>query len=571
LLYTPDRIPCLDIEKAVQLCLYLPSYSRMPRLCLAVFMFPVAFAVQGADGSPAGKDRAGDTVFTDGVVREIRISVDPAGMTELRRDTREYVRATLRDRRTDGEIVFTNVGIHLKGMGSFRPVDQKPAFTVKFNRFVQGQNFHGLTKISLNNSVQDPSYLNEILCGELFRQAGVPAARVGHARVYLNERSLGLYTLVEGLNKPFLRRHFSDDEGNLYEGHTKDVNDWLDQDNGEDTSQRDLRALAEAAQSPARERWAKLGALVDLERFISMAAAEVLMAHWDGYWLNRNNYCVYNDPANKRMTFIPHGLDNMFQLTSMPWRPTMQGLLVRAVVHTPEGQRAYRERIGQLLTNQFRIEQLTNRIDAIVARIRPALEPDGRSAVTEFNRSVEDFKRRVAERIRNVSQQISALGVLAKFDGKNPTLALASANWSTNVDAGIVLMTREVDNKRPVLKIRHGDAGGCIASWRTRVALEAGRYRFRGRVKAEGLMPVDSPNVGISLRISGFHPAFQIVRDTAWRLVEFDFEVLRPGDDIDLVCELSTVLGAAWFDLSSLQLLQLRAEGSVAEVGHAVK
>jgi spore coat protein H len=545
----------------------------MPRLCLVILISCVAGWLRPADvsGSPK-KPGAPDALFTDGLVREIRITIDPAGINELRRDTREYVPAMVRERLADGENIFTNVGIHLKGMGSFRPVDQKPAFTVKFNKFAEGQNFHGLTKISLNNSVQDRTYLNEIVCTELFREAGVPAAQVAHARVYLNDRSLGLYTLVEGLNKPFLRRHFSDAKGNLYEGHTKDVSEWLDQDNGEDTSQRDLRALFEAAQLPTAERWTRLGALVDLDRFISMLASEVLMAHWDGYWLNRNNYCVYNDPASKRMTFIPHGLDNMFQLTALPWRPTMQGLLVRAVIHTPEGQRAYRERLAQLLTNQFRIEPLTNRIDTLAARIRPALEPDGAGALKEFDSSVAHFKGRVTERIRNVSRQINALGTLGKFDGKNPeTLALASANWSTNVDAGIVLMTREVENKRSVLKIRHGDTTGCIASWRARVALDAGHYRFRGRVKAEGLLPVGSPNVGVALRVSGVHPPFQIVGDTAWRVVEFDFEVLPPSDDIDLVCELSTVLGAASFDLSSMQLVRLPARGSVVEVRHPVK
>jgi spore coat protein H len=507
----------------------------------------------------------GDAIFTNDLVREIRITVDPQGMTELRRDTREYVRAIFRE----GENVLTNVGIHLKGMGSFRPVDRKPAFTVKFNKFVEDQSFYGLTKISLNNSVQDLTYINEILCTELFRRAGVPAARVAHSRVYLNDRYLGLYTLVEGLNKPFLRRHFADAKGNLYEGHTKDVSEWLDQDNGESTSQADLKALTEAARAPTAERWPKIGALVDLDRFISMLAGEVLMAHWDGYWLNRNNYCVYNDPAVKRMTFIPHGLDNMFQLPTMSWRPTMQGLLMRAVIHTPQGQRAYRERISQLLTNDFKIEALTNRIDAIAARIRPVLEPEGAQAVQDFDAHVADLKRRVAARVTNVSQQLSALGALAKFDagGVSP---VESLKWTTNIDAGTVIMAQTVEDKRPVLKIRHGDTTGCIASWRARVALEGGRYRFRGKVKAQGLMPLDSPNVGVVLRVSGIRAPFQIVRDTDWRMVEFDFDVLPPSDDVDLVCEFSTVMGEVWFDLASLQLVRLRA-GSVAEVRHSIE
>jgi spore coat protein H len=524
---------------------------------------PVGGAANASKGSGAG-----DAVFTNSAVREIRITLDAAGMADLRRDTRDYVKATFREVLPQGENILTNVGVHLKGTGSFRPVDQKPALTVKFNKFVEDQNFYGLKKISLNNSVQDLTYVNESLCTELFRAAGVPAARVAHARIYLNDRYLGLYTLVEGLNKPFLRRHFADAKGNLYEGHTKDVNEWLDQDNGEDTSQSDLKALAEAAQAPTAERWSKLGALVDLERFVSMLAGEVLMAHWDGYWLNRNNYCVYNDPGTKRMTFIPHGLDNMFQLPGMPWRPTMQGLLVRAVIHTPEGQRVYRERLSQLLTNHFRIEQLTNRIDVIAARIRPVMEKNGAKELKEFDGNVANLKTRVLARISNVSQQVGALGALAKFDAAG---VASVSNWSTNVDLGVVLMSRGVEDKRQVLKIKHGDTSGTLASWRARVGLEAGQYRFRGKVKTQGLTPVDSPNTGVSLRISGIHPPFQVVRDTDWRVVEFDFDVLPPGDDVDLVCQLSTVLGEVWFDLSSLQLMRLRADRSVVDARNPVK
>src|SRR5829696_9110774 len=143
----------------------------MPRLCLIILIIGIAGSVHAADvGRSPNKQGAHDAVFTDGLVREIRISIDPAGIDELRRDTREYVRATVRERLAGGENIFTNVGIHLKGMGSFRPVDQKPALTVKFNKFVEGQNFYGLTKISLNNSVQDRTYLNETICTELFRE-----------------------------------------------------------------------------------------------------------------------------------------------------------------------------------------------------------------------------------------------------------------------------------------------------------------------------------------------------------------------------------------------------------------
>src|SRR5439155_23129644 len=86
-----------------------------------------------------------------------------------------------------------------------------------FDKFVPGQKFHRLDKIHLNNSVSDPTYMTEILCRELFAAAGVPVARAGHARVELNVRDAGLYVLVEGYNKRFLKQHFRDASGHLYD------------------------------------------------------------------------------------------------------------------------------------------------------------------------------------------------------------------------------------------------------------------------------------------------------------------------------------------------------------------
>ena len=74
----------------------------------------------------------------------------------------------------------------------------------------------GLTKLMLNNSSQDQTFLSELLATRLFRDAGVPAARVTHSRVTLNGRDLGLYVAIEAMNKRFLKRHFGKATGNLY-------------------------------------------------------------------------------------------------------------------------------------------------------------------------------------------------------------------------------------------------------------------------------------------------------------------------------------------------------------------
>ena len=55
----------------------------------------------------------------------------------------------------------------------------------------------------------------------LFRAAGLVAPRCNHAHVVVNGQDLGIYTHVEAIKKPFLARHFTSDDGNLYEGNAR--------------------------------------------------------------------------------------------------------------------------------------------------------------------------------------------------------------------------------------------------------------------------------------------------------------------------------------------------------------
>jgi spore coat protein CotH len=96
--------------------------------------------------------------------------------------------------------------------------------TINLDSHVKDQEFRGYDKFYLNNSVQDRSYCNEIICRELFQRAGIPTPRATHATVELNGRDLGLYVMIEGFNKKWLKRHFDTIGGNLYDsGFLKDI------------------------------------------------------------------------------------------------------------------------------------------------------------------------------------------------------------------------------------------------------------------------------------------------------------------------------------------------------------
>ena len=171
--------------------------------------------------SKAGKARV--AFFDEGVIPELRIEITAEQLKKLQANNRAYVTCTVTETLTVAgerrETKFTDVGIKLKGAaGSFRGLDDRPALTLNMDKFNDGQSFHGLDKFHLNNSVQDGSLTQELVSGHLFRQAGVPAARATHARVWLNKRDLGIYVLKEGFDTNFLRNYFDKHTGNLYYG-----------------------------------------------------------------------------------------------------------------------------------------------------------------------------------------------------------------------------------------------------------------------------------------------------------------------------------------------------------------
>ena len=205
---------------------FLPPPKLRPMIVIAMCSMPIQEAILAVffagliSGTAASKqskqERAEqiDTFFTNRVVPRFSVQVQQESMAALRNHFRSYVTATV----TEGTNVYRDVGIHLKGQyGTFQGIDGRPSLTLNLDKYIRGQLFHGLGKLHLNNSAQDPSYLCEIIGRELFQAAGVPTARARHARVELNGRDLGLYVLTEGYDKRFLKCHFANSSGNLYD------------------------------------------------------------------------------------------------------------------------------------------------------------------------------------------------------------------------------------------------------------------------------------------------------------------------------------------------------------------
>ena len=167
------------------------------------------------DGVPKSASPASirEAFFADPTVRLFDLSVSQESLLALAASPQSYVPGEIKE----GETLLVRIGVRLKGSrGSFRELEQKPGFAIKFDEYIEGQSYRGFKKLLFNNSVQDSSYVSELLATGLFRDAGLPAARVTHARMRLNGRDLGLYVVVEAMNKDFLKHNFGNAKGNLY-------------------------------------------------------------------------------------------------------------------------------------------------------------------------------------------------------------------------------------------------------------------------------------------------------------------------------------------------------------------
>lgn len=503
----------------------------------------------GAISGALGKDDLADAP----PVLRLRLEIPSDALAALRADARKDVRAILRE----GGATYPDVGLHLKGStGSFRPVEDKPAMTLDFARFGGGSRFHGLRKLHLNNSVEDPSYVNEQLGSELFRAAGVPVPRVIHALVELNGRPLGLYVLKEGFTADFLAGYFKKLDGNLYENDDgyEDPSFGRRENRGSRGDRTDLAALAAAARDPdLSRRWRRLREVLDVDRFVAFMAMEIMLCHRDGYCLARNNFRVYHDRDTDRMVFLPQGMDQLLGKSDLPWQPHLGGLVARAVMDTPEGRQRYAEGFSALFTRLFLVDALTNRVRALVLELRPFLDAREFAAIQQEAALVQD---RIVRRRASLSWQLSqpALAPLVFVAGVAPL-----TEWSM-VDppvGGTMDRTPSPDGV-PAWHIRAGPT--TAASWRSRAILRPGRYRFEARAKVAAVKPLAfGKHQGAGLRLGGRDPQSEyLVGDSSWQTLGTEFQVTQATEGIEFVGELRAAAGDFWLDASSPRVVQIR-------------
>ena len=280
--------------------------------------------------TPAATDPS-DVFFDDTVVHDIHLTINSRDLTSLHVNflSNDYypVNFLWRDKALQG------VGIRSRGTGSRSGV--KPGLRIDFDRWASDQKFLGLKSVILRNQTQDASNLRERLAMLFFRRMGVKAERQAHARLFFGNDFAGLYTIVESVDKVFLKKNFGEDTSNLYEfafdnsvGHVPFLFKYLGSDGNlyvptpfkpetkeTDTQPQIIERLIWTIDQAGDAAWRQsIAEFLDLSKFIRHLAIESFLAEEDGLTgdYGPNNFYFYRYENKNLFQFIPWDKSNTF-------------------------------------------------------------------------------------------------------------------------------------------------------------------------------------------------------------------------------------------------------------------
>lgn len=293
---------------------------------------------------------------------------------------------------------FTDVGVKKKSFcGSLN--SDKPCLHIDFGKFGAAnvpavEALIGSRYLTLNNSVQDPSYIRQPLGYTLLAMAGLPHSRCHYARVFVNGKligqgvagvnSPGIYVNAEPVMKRYIERNFNGNmKGNLYEleHHDDFVSARLPFIATESLSEFDNKAdLKFADDYIAANGLAGASQMLDLDQFIKVYAMEFLLKHWDGYADNTNNTYIYNDVnavatpgvGNIKFKMIHWGIDQILQ-PQRSFKMGTDGLIAKLVRNDAARHaqlidqiRTYRDTVFSREIQQTKLRPMIDRMEALL-------------------------------------------------------------------------------------------------------------------------------------------------------------------------------------------------------------
>ncbi|HEX2981635.1 MAG TPA: CotH kinase family protein, partial [Anaerolineaceae bacterium] len=203
--------------------------------------------------------------------------------------------------------------------GAASEEDAKIPLLIKFDEYVEDQNYQGYTKLAIRTygTSYDAAMLQEPVTNAILDLAGLPATQTAYAGVSLNGAAEELFSLSEVIDEAYLAEHFANPDGVLYKS---EVGANLSYE-GDDPS-----AYAASFSQETRENDADLAPLIDFIKFVDQSddatfeselpqrfdveafatylAVNDLLVNTDSIIGMNNNYYLYYDETAQRFTLL---------------------------------------------------------------------------------------------------------------------------------------------------------------------------------------------------------------------------------------------------------------------------
>lgn len=315
-------------------------------------------------------------------------------------------------------------------------LDVKVPMLIKFDQFVEGQRYQGLTAVAVRTygTSQDEAMLNEPLTNDVFRKMGQVASRTAYAGVRINDQPEKLFSIAEQINQTYIDTYFPGSSGILYKAEMGASLNYLGEDPTaymrfynqqgeiEATDMAPLiaftRFLAEADEALFE---ADLHKYFDVDSFATYLAINNLLVNVDSLAdMGNNFYIFYNRSTQKIQILYWDGNESLgklgnrgsgqaaqydlyYQSLSGMGTRTKTNVLKQRFLANQTFRKMYEEKLAQVYRQVFASGYLTGRMETYASLVRQANAERALVNLAAYDRAVEKVRLFIEQRAAYVA------------------------------------------------------------------------------------------------------------------------------------------------------------------------
>jgi spore coat protein CotH len=387
-------------------------------------------------------------LFFDNEVFTVKIITDDRSWHDLlRHPIQEYWYPA--DLEFNGAVI-KDIYFRTKGSSSERAIAElgenhrsygRYSFKLKFNA-KKDQKFMGMKRLVFNNGYGDPTLMRDLLAYRIMKEVGMPASEVSFIDLWINDKHLGIYQMIEPVDGEYVEKYFPDDKKNGFKGdlykafctlqwkpgqtlrsYTTGRFPQLELKTNEETIGTDMEGKALMAFLKSINTGSS--ELIDTDNMTRYTAAMTLISNYDSYFANEGNYYLYEHRSIDAFTMLPWDFnlslgrsikegkkceDPVVLIDHPTIKPVEERPMIARLLENEELRNEYHDHLKTLLKYFFNPED----IRAFLKEKREFIDPYVKNDPTGFY-SYESWKKSFTENVSDGTDHFGKAGALLPF------------------------------------------------------------------------------------------------------------------------------------------------------------